>query len=225
VNSVVYQVECPVVRVPATAVNGPGFGRTGLESDVSDGIEEWRPVVGYEGFYEVSDHGSVRSISREVVCRGPVKDGEVKRLRGQVLKPNPVRERGNNQPHYQVGLSVRDQVKCIKVHKLVLEAFVGPKPAGLMACHGNGNGLDNRVENLRWDTCASNAQDALIHGHNRNAAKTHCPHDHEYTPDNTIMQKSRGKISRVCRTCRQQQDRLRSKPRRGKRGLLPQEAE
>jgi hypothetical protein len=52
----------------------------------------------------------------------------------------------------------------IKVHRLVLEVFVGPRPEGLECCHWDGNRKNNRLENLRWDTRASNEADARRHG-------------------------------------------------------------
>ena len=60
---------------------------------------------------------------------------------------------------------------CIKynkkinfIHTLVLEAFVSLRPIGMVACHNNGNPIDNRVENLRWDTQANNNKDKILHG-------------------------------------------------------------
>jgi hypothetical protein len=50
------------------------------------------------------------------------------------------------------------------VHRLVLEAFVGPCPAGMEACHNNGVRTDNRLENLRWDTRSANCRDRIRHG-------------------------------------------------------------
>lgn len=50
------------------------------------------------------------------------------------------------------------------VHRLILEAFVGPCPPGMEACHLNGDRTDNRVENLRWDTRTNNHADKKIHG-------------------------------------------------------------
>jgi hypothetical protein len=50
------------------------------------------------------------------------------------------------------------------IHRLVLETFVGPCPDGMEACHANGNRLDNRLENLRWDTKSANSLDAVQHG-------------------------------------------------------------
>jgi HNH endonuclease len=50
------------------------------------------------------------------------------------------------------------------VHRLVLEAFVGLRPPGLICCHGDGNRNNNHLENLRWDTYLSNSADMLLHG-------------------------------------------------------------
>lgn len=58
----------------------------------------------------------------------------------------------NNKRHY------------LCAHTLVLEAFVGPKPAGMQACHNDGNKKNNHYTNLRWDTASSNQQDKKSHG-------------------------------------------------------------
>lgn len=50
------------------------------------------------------------------------------------------------------------------VHRLVLEAFVGPSLPGMHGCHNNGKPSDNRIENLRWDTRAGNFADKWKHG-------------------------------------------------------------
>lgn len=49
------------------------------------------------------------------------------------------------------------------LHRLILEAFVGPPPAGMVACHGNGRRGDNRLENLRWDSPVNNLADRKAH--------------------------------------------------------------
>lgn len=61
-----------------------------------------------------------------------------------------------------VMLSLRD--RAIGVHRLILEAFCGPCPAGMEACHNNGDRSDNRIDNLRWDTRKANHQDKHRHG-------------------------------------------------------------
>ena len=50
------------------------------------------------------------------------------------------------------------------IHWLVLEAFVGPRPKGMLGCHNNGSKKDNRISNLRWDTPQANADDRVKHG-------------------------------------------------------------
>jgi hypothetical protein len=59
---------------------------------------------------------------------------------------------------YIAGLGTRD------VHRLILETFVGPCPEGMEACHADGNRLNNRLDNLRWDTPKGNAADRAKHG-------------------------------------------------------------
>jgi hypothetical protein len=66
--------------------------------------------------------------------------------------------------HLRVELYDAKSKKRILVHRLVLECFVGKCPRGMEACHNNGNALDNRVENLRWDTRESNWNDKRMHG-------------------------------------------------------------
>ena len=84
----------------------------------------------------------------------------------------------------------------------VLEAFVGPCPPGLEACHGNDVADDNRLENLRWDTRTENQLDRVRNGIHPGANKTHCKRGHEYTPENTMIQrKANGNTGRVCREC------------------------
>lgn len=61
--------------------------------------------------------------------------------------------------------SVDDRLrKTRSAHSLILEAFVGPRPTGMEACHNDGDGLNNSIQNLRWDTPASNTNDKLKHG-------------------------------------------------------------
>lgn len=92
-------------------------------------------------------------------------------------------------------LSLEIAVRAPPIHRLVLAAFVGAPPEGLIGCHNDGNKLNNHVSNLRWDTYSSNMLDAVKHGTRGN--QTHCKHGHELTPDN-IYRHSGG---RHCRTC------------------------
>lgn len=116
--------------------------------------EEWRPIPGWEGLYEVSSYGRVRSHGRVV-----------KRGRGEWLKPGRIlRGAIDRYGRPIVGLS-RDGVSSTQVvHQLVLIAFHGPRPPGMFGCHNDGNPANNHVSNLRWDTPASNTADMFRHG-------------------------------------------------------------
>lgn len=145
--------------------------------------ERWHPVPGWETRYEVSDHGRVRSLPR---------NGHRGRVR--VLTPGS---------HGYLGLNLSDGSRRATrmVHRLVLEAFVGPCPDGMEACHANSNRTDNRLVNLRWDTPEANVTDRVTAGHVRSpTGQTHCKHGHEFTEANTYRPPSNPKI-RQCREC------------------------
>jgi HNH endonuclease len=73
----------------------------------------------------------------------------------------PIASRGG---YLVVNLSTGGKKSQRFVHRLVLEAFVGPRPPGLVCCHGDGDPTNNRLENLRWDTYLANSADMLLHG-------------------------------------------------------------
>lgn len=150
--------------------------------------ERWLPIPGYEGLYEVSDLGNIRSLDRTVKRS----DGKLRRFKGKAITPTIVNGRA------RVTLPGNPRRKH-RVHRLVLLAFVGPPPPGTEACHSpDPDPLNNRLENLRWDTSSENMRDRVRHGTHFWANRTHCPHGHEYTPENTYIDK-RG--SRNCRAC------------------------
>lgn len=153
--------------------------------------EEWRPVVGWGGFYEVSSLGSVRSLPRSL----PRVNGRMLNLRGRILKPTP-----NRDGYLTVGLC-RDDVKVTyKVHRLVLDAFVGLQPEGMEACHFDDVKSNNVLGNLRWGTKSENTFDRVRNGNHYSARKTHCDHGHPFDDANTYPRP--GRKGRMCRTCR-----------------------
>jgi len=111
--------------------------------------EIWRPVVGYEGKYEVSNLGRVRSLDRLVPRQGFA--GPF-RMRGRMLKPYL------NQLGYPM-VQITRGIPTF-VHLLVLEAFVAPRKSGLVCNHLDANPRNNRVENLEWTTQTGNMQHA-----------------------------------------------------------------
>ena len=87
------------------------------------------------------------------------------------------------------------------VHHLVLEAFIGPRPEGWWGLHRDDDPLNNSVDNLYWGTPDQNVGDAIESGRHisvAKAARTHCPHGHEYTAENTYI---RPRGHRECRAC------------------------
>lgn len=145
-------------------------------SDSTPHPERWLPVVGWEGLYEVSDLGRIRSLSRTTVN----KLGVTRRLHGRVLKPFENRDTG----HSQLGLHRDGVMTLVRVHLVVLEAFVGPRPDGLEACHGPTGGFDNRLANLRWDTHSANMRDRTRDGTCHHIKRTHCNLGHRLVPPN-----------------------------------------
>ena len=154
--------------------------------------ENWKPVVGYEGIYEVSDHGNVRSVDREVDTEnqhGPC----VQKLRGRELKLI-----ANTSGHLRANLWKDGQMSLQRVHRLVLEAFRGACPPGHECCHYDDDPTNNRLSNLRWDTSSANRLDSVRNGTHYWANKTQCPQGHEYDDENTYF---RPDGRRMCREC------------------------
>ena len=148
-------------------------------------MERWLPVVGYEGIYEVSDLGGVRALPRI--------DAQGGRRRLRTFKPSRMDAWG----HLGVKLRRDGVVRSRYVHHLVLEAFVGPCPPGMVGCHWNDVPNDNRLSNLRWATKSDNRLDCVRNGSDPNARKTHCLRGHPFSSENTTLRNGR----RHCREC------------------------
>lgn len=120
--------------------------------------EIWKDVVGYEGYYQVSDMGRVRSLPRIVKSRN--RWGEVSlRWPGKLLTLLSIRG-----GYKKVLLSKDGKVANKVVSSLVMEAFIGPRPKGLFVLHGDGDPENNRVSNLRYGTQKENMMDSILHG-------------------------------------------------------------
>jgi hypothetical protein len=174
-------------------------------------IEHWRPIPGYEGYYEVSDQGRVRSVDR--LIRG--RYGNLRPAKGRVL--TPAFTRGTRGSPYPIVSLYRDGVsKNFTVHRAVMLAFIGPCPDGMITRHLNGNSLDSRLSNLAYGTHAENVADSIKHGTYRpNLAgrpmTTVCPWGHQY--------QSNKKPGDYCKTCSNERRRERRAARKRAEGV------
>lgn len=107
--------------------------------------EHWKPVVEFEGIYEVSDHGQVRNIA-----------DRARTTINQVLKP----QKHNHGYLFVVLSNGRAKQKRKYIHHLVMEAFVGPRPAEYETNHLDGDKGNNRLGNLEYCTALENHQHA-----------------------------------------------------------------
>lgn len=111
-------------------------------------MEIWKDIPGYEGLYQVSDMGRVKSLKRATTS-------------GRILKGR-VKECG----HVNVFLCKDGHVKTHYVHSLVLLAFVGSRPANAQTRHLNSIPTDNRLCNLAYGSCSENMNDRSKSGNN-----------------------------------------------------------
>ena len=108
--------------------------------------EEWRPVVGYEGWYSVSNMGEVR---RE--CGGSSQTWPGRRCKQFI----------SNVGYMRVGLCRNRITRKFSVHRLVATTFLGLCPDGMQVNHKNGRKTDNRADNLEWMTHTENIRHAI----------------------------------------------------------------
>ena len=120
-------------------------------------MEVWKDIPGYEGRYQASNEGRIRSVDRyvRVVPHGV----EAKRLiKGQILKPGRYCKSGH------VSVVLGHNANGSPVHQLVALTFIGPCPDGMEVCHNDGDPTNNAVSNLRYDTRTENIKDVYRQG-------------------------------------------------------------
>lgn len=117
--------------------------------------ERWLPVVGFP-HYDVSDLGRVRSWKLS---------GSASRHGGRSASPRElVRTVRKRDGYLTVGLWLRGRKTTLKMHGLVLTAFVGPRPESMGTRHLNGVRADNRLNNLCWGNALDQIADQRRHG-------------------------------------------------------------
>lgn len=141
--------------------------------------EKWRAVVEFEGLYEVSSIGRVRSLDR-VVRSGRLFPGRI------------LRQRRDSRGYMHVNLWRDRRMTTMRVHRLVLIAFAGAPEGPVEGCHNDGDPSNNRIQNLRWDTHRENLLDAMPDGTSRTVGE--CMRGHRLEGANLTG-------SRWCRAC------------------------
>lgn len=149
--------------------------------------EIWRPVKGYEGYYEVSSFGRVHSVLRVIDCYNhraktviPVRFG------GKLLKPCR-----HSDGYETVALSRDNNHVVCQVHRLVAETFIDNPENKPFVDHINTIPYDNRVENLRWVDSVDNSNNDLTvqhtygFGYNSQFRKGFCPSSNARTSKKT----------------------------------------
>lgn len=121
--------------------------------------EIWKDIPGYEGEYQASNLGRIKSLSRKVLSKNHYTGLPFYRTTAErILKPGKYCKSGH------LSVVLRRGSQGLPVHQLIMKTFVGEPPVGKEVCHNNGNPADNRLSNLRYDTRTENIIDVYRQG-------------------------------------------------------------
>ena len=120
--------------------------------------EIWKDIKDFEGLYQVSNLGNVKSLDRDIID----KNGKIRHYKGQIMSGRI--KKGTNQGYVMYDLFKDNKRKTVRLHRLVAEAFI-PNPNNLPEVnHIDGNKENNTVDNLEWCTRGEN----IKHAYNKN---------------------------------------------------------
>lgn len=117
---------------------------------MSDDLEIWIAIDGTCGNYEVSNHGRVRCWTGKTGLR--------------IAEPRVRLATKNHHGYYQMSMVIDGNAVTRTMQRIVLEAFRGKRPAGLVGAHADGDRSNNRISNLAWITQHKNILHKQIHG-------------------------------------------------------------
>lgn len=170
----------------------------------------WRPISGYEGHYEVSNEGEVRSLDRY---------DSLNRLYKSQIKS----QRSNNRGYFVVDLFKGEGTRAsggggkgrtVTVHKLVATEFCAKADdieGKVEICHLDGDRTNNKARNLVWGNTTDNRYDAVAHGTHHNSKKELCSRGHDLVDPNLTSAGWRAGI-RNCKACNRARATLSSHP-------------
>lgn len=164
--------------------------------------EVWKPVPDWDGLYEVSSLGRVRSIDRAIECR----DGVTRTFRG-ILRRTALDDGG----YPNLVLSKNGHFTRHRVHCLVAAAFLGPRPEGMVIRHLDGNAENCHVTNLAYGSVAENVRDTIRHGRHKNFSRTRCTWGHLLSGMNVRALSKSKPHQRYCVACSRANSALRSR--------------
>lgn len=122
-------------------------------------MEIWKDIPGFEGRYQASTEGRIRSVDRIVYSRNRYTGRAFpRRLKGQVLRPGRYCKAGH------VSVVLGHKTAGTPVHQLVMRTFVGEPQEGQEVRHKNGDPTDNRLDNLEYGTRTENILDVYRQG-------------------------------------------------------------
>lgn len=161
--------------------------------------EIWKPVTGFEGLYEVSSLGNIRSLDRVVPVKASARLGAISHTRrGMPIKPHA----SKRHKYLSVGLHKLGKTRLIRVHRLVAEAFLGPAPEDRPYInHKDLDRVNNRLDNLEYCSPLENISHARENGRL-----------HKWTRDDGPMRDTVAEVFRLIAegelSCRQIDERL-----------------
>lgn len=168
------------VNVDRSLTHSSDFSRE--QDDMQTTSQHWLPIPGYEGRYDVSDRGRVRSWM-------PYHNLPVPHLLAVVIGNHgypitTLRDSGSQEQHL--------------VHALVMLAFVGPRLEGMETRHLDGDRQHCDLDNMAYGTSSENNFDLVRHGTHHNASKIQCKWGHPYDEANTLHRRDGGRACRAC---------------------------
>ncbi len=119
---------------------------------------QWKDIPGYEGYYQASRCGQIRSVDRVI---------ETRRRCNYNLKGRIISLSENELGYLVVVLCRQCKAKSFKVHQLIALTWIGPRPDKMEVCHGELDRKNNSVGNLRYDTRSANQLDCRRDGHGK----------------------------------------------------------